>query len=177
MVTFDFFLLRGSEFWIFLGSEMNSFDQILINFPKKSCLPQELLWFILAAPKNSKRKAWLKPSQSCCHQSYPKSAKSLFGHPDYITDQKPETECVNLYCKSPNKWFWVSHFSQWSKVGAKAVTIILGGITWQENIGIFFFWNVHNWETYSLPISLMDFHLFMTDKFNWQSFTNLEFFI
>ena len=30
MVTFDFFLLRGSEFWNFLGPEMNSFDQILI---------------------------------------------------------------------------------------------------------------------------------------------------
>ena len=35
MVTFDFFLLGGSEFWNFLGSEMNSFDQILIKFPKK----------------------------------------------------------------------------------------------------------------------------------------------
>ena len=91
-----FFLLGGSEFWNFVGPKMNSCDQILINFPKKSCLPQELLWFILAAPKNSKRKAWLKPSQSCWHQSYPKSAQSLFGHPDYITDQKPETECVNL---------------------------------------------------------------------------------
>ena len=38
---------------------------------------------------------------------------------------------------SPNKWFWVSHFSQRSKVGAKAITIILGRITSQENIGIF----------------------------------------
>ena len=28
----------------------------------------------------------------------------------------------------------------------------------------------------SIYISLMDFHLFMTDKFNWQSLTILEFF-
>ena len=40
---------------------------------------KELVWFFLAGPKITK-KTWLKPSQSCCHQSYPKSAKSLFGH-------------------------------------------------------------------------------------------------
>ena len=68
MVTFDFFLLGGSEFWNFVGPKMNSCD-----------LPKELVWFILAGPKITK-KTWLKPSQSCCHQSYPKSAKSLFGH-------------------------------------------------------------------------------------------------
>ena len=34
----------------------------------------------LSWSKNYKKKTWLKPSQSCCHQSYPKSAKSLFGH-------------------------------------------------------------------------------------------------
>ena len=45
----------------------------------------------------------IEASQSCCHQSYPKSAKSLFGHPDYITDQKLESECVNLYCE------WIDH--------------------------------------------------------------------
>ena len=43
MVTFDFFLLGGSEFWNFVGPKMNSCDQILINFPKKSCLLLELV--------------------------------------------------------------------------------------------------------------------------------------
>ena len=80
MVTFDFFLLGGSEFWNFVGPKMNSCDQILINFPKKILSAIRACLIYLSWSKNYNKKTWLKPSQSCCHQSYPKSAKSLFGN-------------------------------------------------------------------------------------------------